>query len=513
MRISEYLRHQARARPRQEAVVHGDQRLSFADLDESVDRLSAGLARIGVRAGHRIALCLPNGVDFVRVFLAACRLGAVTVPINLRLADTEIAYLISDSDPAVVITTGSRWRTLGGRVGGGARPILVGDLENADGRPVHLDDLPLGAAEPLPEVGLDEAEDCAICYTSGTTGRPKGAVLTQSNYVFAHGYLNAVSWALGPGDRTLITTPMAHRTGLARIVNMVCQGSTVVIMSKFDVPEATRLIETERITVLGMVPTVGRMLIEAVEAAPHRFASLRIVLGTGEAFPPSLADRFEAARPDLRVHAFFAMTEVGQIAGLEPEERHRHPGSVGRPVPGLEIKLVDESGARVPTGRSGEIVVRGGRPGQFLVMREYYKNPDATREALRDGWLATGDVGRFDEDGFLYLVDRKKDMIVSGGYNIYSREVENVIRELPGVVEVAVVGFPDEHYGESVAAFIQLAPGEKLAEADVVEHCRRHLADYKKPRRVVFVDDFPRSPVGKLLKRELRETARSYVER
>lgn len=491
MRLATYLRAQAVRQKDRAAVICGAERVSFEELDAAVDRVAAGLHEMGVGVGSRVAVCLPNGVEFVHAFLAVCRLGALIVPLNTRLSDPEIAYMVGDSSPTVVITTPQRWATLHGELPAATVPLL------------GLDALPRADPGGLPELPVD-ADDCAICYTSGSTGRPKGAVLTQSNYVVAHGFLNALSWGLGPSDRTLVTTPIAHRTGMARIVNMVCQGSTVVLMPKFDVAEATRLIDEEQVTVLGMVPTVGRMLIETVEAEPDKFKSLRIVLATGEAFPDELADRFQAALPRLRVQAFFAMTEVGQIAALEPEDRRERPRSVGRPVAGLEIKLLDEHGERVPTGQAGEIVVRSGRPGQYLVMRGYHNLPNT---ALRDGWFATGDVGRLDEDGFLYIVDRKKDMILSGGYNIYSREVEDAIRELPGVADVAVVGKPDAHYGESVVSFVQLAPGVTLTGDDIVEHCRTRLAGYKKPRTVHFVTEFPRTATGKLLKRELRELA------
>jgi long-chain acyl-CoA synthetase len=508
MRLSEYLRAQALRGPDREAVVCGKERVSFAELDSSVDQLASGLHELGVRRGDRVAVCLPNGVDFVRCFLAVCRLGALTVPVNAQLTNSEIGFLLADSGPRVLVTPAGRWAAL--RSTGIDESTLVVTTGGADEQPGdgshRLEQLRRTAARALPELPVD-ADDCSICYTSGTTGRPKGAVLTQSNYITAHGFLNAVMWRLGPSDRTLVTTPMAHRTGLARIVNMVCHGSCVVIMAKFEAREATRLIETEKVTVLGMVPTVGRMLIEAVEAQPHRFASLRTVLGTGEAFPPSLADRFEAALPGVRVHAFFAMTEVGQIAGLDPEDRAGHVGSVGRPVPGIEIRLVDRDGAVVPAGGTGEIQVRSGQPGQFLVMRGYYNLPDATEQVLRDGWLATGDLGRFDADGFLYIVDRKKDMVVTGGYNVYSREVEDVIRELAAVADVGVVGRPDAMYGESVAAFVELHPGRELSESDVIQHCQQRLAGYKKPRYIAFVRQLPRSPVGKVLKRELRALA------
>jgi len=505
MKLPEYLRAQALRGPDREAVVCGEERVTFAELDASVDRLASGLHELGVRQGDRVAVCLPNGVDFIRCFLAACRLGALTVPVNVQLTNSEIGFLLADSRPRVLVTPAGRWQTLRDVwVDEGTHVVTTGgaDEPSGDGSD-RLEQLRRSEARPLPELPVD-ADDCAICYTSGTTGRPKGAVLTQSNYITAHGFLNAVMWQLSSADRTLVTTPMAHRTGLARIVNMVCHGSCVVIMSKFDAREATRLIETEAITVLGMVPTVGRMLIEAVEAEPHRFASLRTVLGTGEAFPPSLADRFEASLPDVRVHAFFAMTEVGQIAGLEPEDRAGHVGSVGRPVPGIEIKLVGRDGTVVPAGETGEIQVRSGQPGQFLVMRGYYNLPEATDEVLRDGWLATGDLGRLDADGFLYIVDRKKDMVVTGGYNVYSREVEDVIRELSAVADVGVVGRPDALYGESVAAFVELHPGRELSESEVIRHCQLRLAGYKKPRYIAFLPQLPRSPVGKVLKRELR---------
>jgi len=502
VKLPEYLRARAVRDPDRDAVVCGDERVTFAELASSVHRLASGLHELGPRAGDRIAVCLPNSVDFVRCFLAACRLGALTVPVNIRLTDFEIEYLLSDSQPKVLITTAERWRSLRGALTRRVSHVLVTGGPGEQGAR-RLEDLLLSEVRPLPELSVD-ADDCAICYTSGTTGRPKGAVLTQSNYITAHGFLNAVMWGLSSSDRTLVTTPMAHRTGLARIVNMACHGSCVVIMPKFDAREAARLIEAERITVLGMVPTIGRLLIEAVEAEPARFASLRTVLGTGESFPVSLAERFEAALPGVRVLAFFAMTEVGQIAGLEPEDRAGHPDSVGRPVPGIEIKLVGPTGAGVPVGETGEILVRSGRPGQFLVMRGYYNRPEATEEVLRDGWLATGDLGRFDAEGFLYIVDRKKDMVVTGGYNVYSREVEDVIRELPAVADVGVVGRPDPRYGESVAAFVELRPGRELSESDVIEHCRLRLAGYKKPRHIRFLPQLPRSPVGKLLKRELR---------
>ncbi|MCX7157966.1 MAG: fatty acid--CoA ligase family protein, partial [Proteobacteria bacterium] len=342
-------------------------------------------------------------------------------------------------------------------------------------------------------------------YTSGTTGKPKGAIITQANYIMLAAYINGLQWNLTPADRILATTPLAHRSAFQRLLNMVCAGASLVVMPRFDAKEAARIIEKEGITLMGMVPTVGRMLLPEIEAAPERFRTLRAAVVTGEAFPVEVKQRLLRVLPKLELHSFFAMTEVGAITNLGPSEQFDKGASVGRVNPGVELKLVDDKGERVPVGDTGEILVRSGPPGSCLTMRGYYNNPEATREAIDNGWVKTGDLGRFDAEGYLYIVDRKKDMVLSGGYNIYSKEVEAAIMGVPGVHDVAVVGVPDAVYGEAVAAFVETHPGQSVAAEHIIEHCRENIASYKKPRYVRFVNALPRNSTGKVLKYELRQ--------
>ncbi|WP_405467352.1 class I adenylate-forming enzyme family protein [Streptomyces canus] len=472
MKLPTFLAAQAARRPGQTALI-GERRMTFAELEDATTRAAFTLRRQGLQVGDRVAIALPNGIPFVVAFLAAVKAGLVAVPVNLRLAPDEVDYILGDSTPEAVIR----------------EPTEVTDLI-ASGDPVR------------PEVPPD-FDDCVISYTSGTTGKPKGAVLTQANYIVLNGFLNGAMWDLRPTDRQLVTTPLAQRTGLARVMNMVCHGCSLVIPPKFDAVGTADLIESERVTFMATVPTVARMLLPQIEGDPARFASLRAFVATGEAFPLALKRKLRDVLPGLGIHSYYAMTEVGLVAGMGPAEQFTHPDAVGQVQPGVEARLLDEEFHEVPPGEVGELWVRSGPPGNWLTMREYYRRPEDTARTIRDGWVATGDLGRFDGEGFLSLVDRKKDMILSGGFNIYSREVESVVAELPGVQDVAVVGVPDEVYGEAVAAYIEVAPGSEVSERDVIDHCRRRIAGYKKPRHVYFVDELPRNSTGKVLKREL----------
>jgi long-chain acyl-CoA synthetase len=254
------------------------------------------------------------------------------------------------------------------------------------------------------------------------------------------------------------------------------------------------------------------MLMPVLERDPARCASLRHVIVTGEAFPVELKRRLIGLLPNVQLHSFFAMTEAGTVCSLEHEEQFTHPASVGRPTPGVEVKLVDENGKEVSVGDAGEMLVRSGVPGSFTTMRAYYNRPEETAKALADGWLHTGDMARFDADGYLYIVDRKKDMVLSGGFNIYTKEVEQALLEHEAIVDVAVVGAPDPVYGEAVVAFIELRPGHSLDETDVLAHIKSRIASYKKPKYVYFVDALPRNAVGKVLKHQLREVAATKVQ-
>lgn len=475
--------------------------MGFGELDKRSSALACGFAASGVKVGDRIAILVSNRVEFVIALVAALKAGAVSVALNPRLSASEIGYIVRDAAPrAVIFENGTREAVRGAEVPEDIVRICV-DSPAAPGE-LLWDQLLVSDGE-LPDIPPD-FDDCLISYTSGTTGKPKGAIITQANYIVSNGYINAQQMGICERDRILTTTPLAHRTAFSRLINMLCLGSTVVVMPRFDAQEATRLIETESVTVLGIVPTVGRLLLPEIEADPARFDSVRLAVVAGEAFPVELKVRLQRALPRIKLYAFFGMTELGALTILGPEEQVTKAASVGRVNPGAEVRIVDDALADVAPGEAGEILVRSGAPGRFLTMRGYFNNPQATAEAMTNGWLRTGDIGRFDSDGYLYIVDRKKDMVISGGYNIYSKEVEATILEIEGVEDVAVIGVPDAIYGEAVAAFIEVGKGAAPEASRVVEHCRARIASYKKPRIVRFVERLPRNGTGKVLKFELR---------
>jgi long-chain acyl-CoA synthetase len=518
MRLEHFLAAHALRHPHKTALVVGARRVAYAELHERAAALALGLRRLGVQAGDRVLVYLPNGVEFVQTLYACFALGAVVVPVNTRMAPRELAYFAEDSRPVVFVHHADTQGALqdAGPQLAGLRRVVAGGGAGADrgaipGGAVHFDDVAQRCDESLPQVPID-AEDCMILYTSGTTGRPKGAVITHANMVVQHAFVNAVDWRLTGDDVFLVTTPLAHRTGMARMLNALCLGATLAVLERFEADAALALIEAEGVTAVGMVPTVARMLLPALEREPRRCAGVRHVIVTGEAFPVDVKRRVIELLPQARLHSFFAMTEVGSVTGLEHEEQFTHPASVGRVTPGVEIRLVDDRGRDVSVGEAGELLVRCGIPGRFTTMRCYFERPEETAATIVDGWVRTGDMARLDVDGFLYIVDRKKDMVLSGGFNIYTKEVEQVLMEHEAVADAAVVGVPDPVFGEAVAAFIERKPGRALDAAQLLEHCRARMASYKKPRHVLFVDALPRNALGKVLKTELRARAATAAD-
>ena len=432
MRLDElFFKHAAR-RPAHPALVCGGERLTYGELRNAIERRNAG-----PRAGERVALRVPNGIEFIVQAYAMWAAGAVVVPINTRLAPPEAEHILRD------ISSGEK----------------------------------------------SDADDCLILYTSGTTGRPKGAVHTHASIILQNVAHPVAAWGIGEDDRFLVTTPLAHRAGIARLVNALGLGGTLVVMESFDAAAAVALIERERITVAGLPPTVIRMMLPAIRAHPRACASLRRVVVSTEAFPSQLMREISGLLPDTEFFAVYGMSEAA-VSSASLAEQLERPGTVGRPLPGVQVSIEE-----------GELRVRG----KDVVMKGYFNAPEANAEALQGGWLRTGDLARQDAEGYLYIVDRKKDMIVTGGYNVYSKEVEQVLAEHPDIADAAVVGVPDALYGEAVAAFVQPRPGARLQAQAVMEYCRARLTGYKKPRHVVFVDSLPRNSLGKVLKSELRK--------
>jgi long-chain acyl-CoA synthetase len=445
LRLEQLLFSYAERTPGRIAVVSGERRISYGELVHSIRKISNEL-RKSVKPGDRIALHLPNGIEFVQLFYAALAAGASVVPINTRLAPPEVEHILADAKPALVLREG---------VSG----------EKDDLRP-------------------QDNEECVILYTSGTTGKPKGAINTHANVIVQNVYQHAIAWGIGAGDVFLATTPLAHRAGIARLANALGLGGTLVVMAKFDAAAALEAIGRERVSVAGLPPTVLRLMLPEIRREPGKCASLRTVIVSAEAFPVHLLKEMAEVLPGVKFHAVYGMSEAA-VSSASYAEMLERPGTAGRPYPGIEVMLDGD-----------ELLVRG----EFAVMKGYLGEPPLERGA----WFRTGDLARRDAEGYLAIVDRKKDMVVSGGYKVYSKELEQVLLQHPGVEDAAVVGVPDPTYGEAVAAVIQPRPGEKLLEADIVEHCRARLAGYKKPRHVLFVEALPRNALGKVVKRELR---------
>jgi len=505
MKLGAFIAAHAIGAPDRIAVRCGDETITFRQLDETSDRLADALAGLGLVHGDRIALFVPSSIEFVVCFAAAVKGGFICVPVSNRLAAAEVAVIVDDCRPRVILLdkeTRSTFAAAGSGVHGILRIACDGALPDELDLPTVIASGTGGPRAPLPV----EVDDCMICYTSGTTGRPKGAIITHANVAVLNGFVQRVQLGLTPDDVLLATTSIGLRTGFARLGNMLGIGCTLVVMPKFDVMAAAAIIEEQGVTVLSLVPTVARMMLSEIERDPRRFASLRVLLATGEAFPLGVKERLVKALPQLRIFSYFGMTEAGVLTCLFPEEQFTHPASLGRPIPGVEVRLTRDDGTEAATAEVGEMWARTGRPGTLITMRGYFNRPEANSEAIVDGWLRTGDLARFDADGYLYIVDRKKDMVLSGGMNIYSKEVEGALLTHPAVRDAAIVGVPDEIYGEAVAAYLELEPGTTVTEEEIIAHCRRHLASYKKPKYVRVVDELPRNSSGKTLKYRLRES-------
>lgn len=500
MKLGDYLANSALRYPDRYAFICGEDTRTFSQLDARATRIANALTEHGLVHGDRIALHSPNCLEAVDVMCAAARAGAVVVPISSRLSDAEVDYVLSDCTPRFLFVDSSLLRSdAAANSASGPTTFVLGDSDSERG----LENLIASGSDTPAESLPHDVEDLVLGYTSGTTGNPKGAVGTHAAMIICSGYVTGIEYGLGRDDVLLITSPIAHRVGLSRVINTLCLGLSTVIMHAFDPVAAVDLIERHRVTCISVVPTIARLLAPEFERRPKACATLARLFATGEAFPVPLKARLHAALPRLGLHTSYAQTEAGIVSNLRPEEQLERPESIGRPVPGVEVRIVDDQFNELPVGEAGEVLVRCGHPGQAMVMRKYFNRPEDTRDAFRDGWLRTGDICRINSDGYLYFVDRLKDMIVSGGLNIYAKEVELAIGSHPDVADAAVVGVPDVEFGEAVLAFVELELGSALGEAAVIDHCRSLIASYKKPRFVCFVREMPRTASGKVRKQVL----------
>lgn len=497
MNIGDFFRQTVRRSPEAIAVICGDRSSTFREVDERSDALASWLQDMQVGPGTPVLMCLENGIEFVEVFAAVAKIGAIVVPVSPRLMPDEIAPIVLGAQPVVAIVKDCRTVDYSRSV----THCVV--LEGGGGEAVY--DEVIAANMARRPKAVDGTDVFAVCYTSGTSGASKGAMLTHDNLIFSHGLIGPQLWGMSNADVFLVSMSLASRASMGRLIFLFSFGGTLVLLEKFDPRAVVDAIGKYGVTVANMVPTVAKMALEELERGSDYCKTLRRLLVMGGAFPNDIRERLCSLLPSLEVHSILASTEAGVITSLPPAMQSAKAGSVGMPVPGMEIRIGDDAGAALPQGETGEILLRSGRAGEMLVLKGYFGNEEQTSAAFVDGWFRTGDLGYFDADGFLFLVDRKKDMIKTGGYNVYANEVELCLKVHLAVEEVAVVGIPDDIYDEAVAAFVQLKPNSpKVSKEDLIDHCRSRIAGYKKPRTIVFVDTMPRNEMGKILKRQLK---------
>ena len=470
----------------------GVRTLSFAEIDALAGRFAGGLAGLGITRGERVVLHLPNSWQWVVAYHAIARLGAVVVPANILLSAAEVDFLTANSGARAAILPSAAFHF------GSSPPELVIALGGSG--PLGFEALLEGAWRPPAAVQPDDL--FTIGYTSGTTGRPKGAELTQGN-IFSSTALTATVHVRTASDRIYSALPFPHVYGNVVMNACFLTGAALFAPARFEAGQALRDIAAERITLFEGVPTMYYQMLASPEIASADLSSLLRCTVGGQTMPLAKIEA-AAARFGCPMLELWGMTEVaGPATSHSPYWPPRY-GSIGLPFPGVEIRLadLDDPGRPAAPGAAGELLVRGP-----LVTRGYWKNPEATAAAIHDGWLATGDVGRVDADGYVWIVDRKKDLILTAGYNVYPAELETVIAAHPAVSMVAVVGVPDEEKGELAHAFVVLHRDARVTAADILAHCRLSLAAYKQPRAVHFVEDLPRTSTGKIMRRALRDGA------
>jgi long-chain acyl-CoA synthetase len=493
LNLGSILQAAADSRPTHPAIRLGERTVSYAELDRAARGVASSLRSRGIEPGEAVAILVPNLPEFTITYFGILYAGCTVVPLNVLLSAPEVTYHLEDSQSRLLFAHplfGEAVRT--GASDAGVPVVWVGG-EGDDGVEAMASADPLSALYPT-----SPSDTAVILYTSGTTGRPKGAELTHSNLLINCAIVVPRLLPLDVDDVTLATLPLFHSFGQTCIQNTsIALGATFTLLPRFTPEEALEIMERDRVTVFAGVPTMYFALLHH-EGRQYDLSSLHYCMAGGAPMPVEVMKAFEAKYP-VKILEGYGLSETSPVASFNMLNRPRKPGSIGYPVWGVEMAILDEADQPVPDGQPGEICIRG-----HNIMKGYLRRPDATKEALRGGWFHSGDIGVRDPDGSFAIVDRKKDMIIRGGFNIYPREVEEVLFGHPAILEAAVIGVPHERHGEEVKAIVVPAPGGAPTAAEVIAFCKERLAAYKYPRIVEFSESLPKGPTGKVLKRELR---------
>jgi long-chain acyl-CoA synthetase len=480
--------------PERIAIRLDDAAVPYAALDAGSQRVAGLLQALGIEPGDRVGIMLPNVPHFPLAYYGALRLGAIVVPMNPLLSKREVAFYLENSGAKLLLA----WHGFAESAEGGAAQV-----DGCDVLLIEPEDIArrVGAAEPLVEVAHKEPDDTAVVlYTSGTTGHPKGAELTHHSI---GSNVQACLPLYKPTQEDVLFggLPFFHVFGQTCTLNVaVAAGAEVTLLPRFDPTKALEVIQRDKVTVFMGVPTMHGAVLHHPDRDTYDTSSVRLFVSGGSALPVEVLRGVDKAF-DSQILEGYGLSETSPVASFGRMELPKKAGSIGVPIDGVQMRIVDDAGQALEVGEVGEIQVKGPN-----VMKGYWKNPEATKAAISpDGWFSTGDMGRKDEDGFYFIVDRKKDLIIRGGYNVYPREIEEVFYEHPAVAEAAVIGVKHEELGEEVAAAVALKPGSTATAEELREFVKGQVAAYKYPRHVWIVDELPKGPTGKILKREIEE--------
>jgi long-chain acyl-CoA synthetase len=491
MNLAQILSDAAAGNPEQVAVKLDDFTLNYGLLEQAAMRVAAMLAQRGIEPGDRVALMLPNVPHFVVAYYGILRAGAVVVPLNVLSKQREVDYYLRDSGAKLLVV----WDDFAGEAAPAAAAagcecisVVPGEFEQT-----------LFQTEPRAEMVERGPTDTAVLlYTSGTTGTPKGAELTHEN-LLRNCRASRGLFDLGLGTVVLGALPLFHSFGQTCAMNTcVVAAGMLTLLPRFDPVKALEIIERDRVAVFEGVPSMYGAILNVADHERYDTSTLRCCASGGAALPVELMRGFEQAF-SCQILEGYGLSETAPVASFNHPDRERKPGSIGTPIAGVEMKLVDDADAEVPAGEVGEIVIRG-----HNVMKGYWNRPEATTEAMRGGWFHSGDLARVDADGYFFIVDRKKDMIIRNGFNVYPREIEELLYEHPAVREAAVVGLPHDEYGEEIGAAVALKDGAATTPEELREFVKERVAAFKYPRKVWIVDELPKGPTGKILKREIK---------
>ncbi|WP_019414509.1 fatty acid--CoA ligase family protein [Paenisporosarcina sp. TG20] len=514
MNLVTRVRETAIAQPTKTAYHFMGSDTSYAEFDQSIARFASALRKLGVEKGDHVAFLLGNTPHFLTSFYATLRLGATAIPINPIYTPDEISFIIQNSDAKVVIALDMLLPLV--EKASGAFPsvhtyVICETSPDTAEKLVALPDgvrekvksytqLVMSASPDVLPVEIAPDDNAVILYTSGTTGRPKGAMLTHEN-IFSNARDTADYLGYTESDKVIAALPVFHVFALTVVVNApLLKGATILLVPRFSPQDVFDIARNQQATIFAGVPTMYNFLHQFPQANIEDFSTIRLAISGGSSLPVALLHNFEN-KFKVRISEGYGLSEASPVTCFNPLDRDRKPGSIGTSIVNVENRVVNELGVDVEVGEVGELIVRGPN-----VMKGYYKMPEETAHAIRNNWLYTGDLAKVDDEGYFYIVDRKKDLVIVGGYNVYPREVEEVLFAHPEILEAAVIGLPDIDFGEAVHAYV-VVKDESLNQEALHEYCGKHLAKYKIPRSFEFLKELPKNTTGKILRRSLKDLA------